>query len=128
MSNSYIANYIQNLSVEKETLSTVPGFEPGSFDCRSIALTLSSIHFSDLAWIILPLQFTYESKYFFFRSWNLFIFVCCLPAELIALLLFFFPETPKYLAETGQNVKLLKVLGRMYEENSGHSSNKYFVS
>ena len=28
-----------NPSVEKETLSTVPGFEPGSFDCRSTALT-----------------------------------------------------------------------------------------
>lgn len=84
--------------------------------------------FSVLAWVILPLEFAYESKYFFFRSWNLFILVCCLPAELIAFTLFFFPETPKFLAETGQNVKLLKVLGRMYEENTGLTSEKYFVS
>ena len=30
---------IKNLSVEKETLLTVPGFEPGSFDCESAVLT-----------------------------------------------------------------------------------------
>ena len=30
---------IWNLSVEKETHLTVSGFEPGSFDCRSTALT-----------------------------------------------------------------------------------------
>ena len=29
---------IKNLSVEKETLSTVTGFEPEFFDCRSNAL------------------------------------------------------------------------------------------
>ena len=30
---------MKNLSVEKEMLSTVPGFEPRSFDCRPTALT-----------------------------------------------------------------------------------------
>ena len=30
---------IEKFSMEKETFSTVPGFEPGSFDCRSTVLT-----------------------------------------------------------------------------------------
>ena len=46
-SNKYLFQYrklitslqrIKNLPVKKETLLTVPGFEPGSFDCRSIQL------------------------------------------------------------------------------------------
>ncbi|XP_043479333.1 synaptic vesicle glycoprotein 2B-like isoform X1 [Leptopilina heterotoma] len=106
-------------------------FQPKKFRKRILswmeaAWIVGLLILPNLAWIILPLEFAYESEYFFFRSWNLFILVCCLPAELIAIALFFFPETPKYLAETGQNVKLLKVLGRMYEENTGLSSQKYF--
>ncbi|XP_033214711.1 synaptic vesicle glycoprotein 2B-like isoform X2 [Belonocnema kinseyi] len=106
-------------------------FQPKKFRKRILswmeaAWILGLLILPNLAWIILPLQFAYESEYFFFRSWNFFILVCCLPAELIALALFFFPETPKYLAETGQNVKLLKVLGRMYEENTGNSAKKYY--
>ena len=36
--NFWIFKEFENLSVEKKTPSTVPGFEPGSFDCRSTAL------------------------------------------------------------------------------------------
>ncbi|XP_033214280.1 synaptic vesicle glycoprotein 2B-like isoform X2 [Belonocnema kinseyi] len=70
-----------------------------------------------LAWAIIPLQFEYRRHYFFFRSWNLFVLVCAIPAEILGIWLIFCPETPKYLAESGQTGKLLKVLTDMYVEN-----------
>lgn len=63
-----------------------------------------------------------------FHSWNLFVFICSLPAIFTGTWLLFFPETPKYLAETGQNVQMLDVLMRMYSENSGQPPKEYIVS
>ena len=80
------------------------------------------------AWIIMPLKFEYEMVHFSFRSWNLFILICSLPALLIGIWLFFLPETPKYLANSQQYSKLLKVLSEMYEQNTGKSATDYFVS
>lgn len=65
---------------------------------------------------------------FTFHSWNLFVFICSLPALLTGAWLLFFLETPKYLAETGQNVQMLDVLMRMYSENSGQPPKEYIVS
>lgn len=78
-----------------------------------------------LAWTIIPLQFEFRNEYFFFRSWNLFVLVCALPAEFLGIWLIFFPETPKYLAETGQNSKLMEVLIHMYEKNIGGTGDEY---
>lgn len=78
-----------------------------------------------LAWLIIPLDFEYRREYFLFRSWNLFIFVCALPAEILGIWLIFSPETPKYLAETGQHFQLVNVLINMYEKNNGGTSEDY---
>ncbi|XP_051155606.1 synaptic vesicle glycoprotein 2B-like [Leptopilina boulardi] len=78
-----------------------------------------------LAWLIIPLDFEYRGEFFFFRSWNLFIFVCALPAEILGIFLIFSPETPKHLAETGQHFRLVNVLIHMYEKNNGGTSDDY---
>lgn len=54
--------------------------------------------------------------------------ICSLPSFTIGIWLSFFPETPKYLAKTGQNVKMLNVLAKMYSENTGNPLEKYLVS
>ena len=47
--------------MEKETLSTVPGFEPWSFDCRSTALTNWA---TQLSWKrLFPLQKDFKLQY-----------------------------------------------------------------
>ena len=82
---------------------------------------------SVLAWAIIPLQFEYRNHYFFFRSWNLFVLVCALPAEILGVWLIFCPETPKYLAESGQTGKLMKVLTDMYIENIKGTPEEFYV-
>lgn len=80
-----------------------------------------------MAWVIIPLEFEYQSNYFFFRSWNLFLVVCAIPAEILGLCLIFCTETPKYLAEIGENEKLMKILTDMYRNNVGGSAEEYIV-
>ena len=55
---------IKKFSVEKETLLTVSGFEPGSFDCRSNTLANWATQASDI------LSFTGRPRYIAFRHFN----------------------------------------------------------
>lgn len=81
-----------------------------------------------LGWIIIPLEISYYSDtFFFFNSWNIYILVAAILAPLIALWIVFLPETPKYLAETGQRKKLLEILSQMYRENTGKTHEDFLV-
>ncbi|XP_033215032.1 synaptic vesicle glycoprotein 2B-like [Belonocnema kinseyi] len=79
-----------------------------------------------LAWLIVPLEFDFRNEYIHFRSWNLFVMLCSIPAVLIAFWLIFLPETPKFLAESGQNFQFLTVLGDIYVKNSNQPVETYF--
>ena len=83
---------------------------------------------SVLGWGIIPLTFEYNKTFFHFRSWNLFLLISSLPAQFIGFWLIFFPETPKYLAETEQDLELINVLINVYKVNTGKSTESYFVS
>ncbi|KAH0560534.1 synaptic vesicle glycoprotein 2C-like isoform X1 [Cotesia glomerata] len=79
-----------------------------------------------IGWLIIPMEFTYiSSSIFFFNPWNLFNLICSMVALLSAFLVIFLPETPKYLAETGQYTKLMDVLSQMFRENTGGTDNEY---
>ncbi|XP_048264197.1 synaptic vesicle glycoprotein 2A-like isoform X3 [Bombus affinis] len=93
-----------------------------------MAWVVGMIILAGVGWIIIPLNVNIETDSgFFFHSWNLFVFICSLPALLTGTWLLFFPETPKYLAETGHNVQMLDVLMRMYSENSGEPPKEYIT-
>ncbi|KAF3423389.1 hypothetical protein E2986_13528 [Frieseomelitta varia] len=93
-----------------------------------MAWVVGMIILAGVGWIVIPLEVSIEKDDFFFHSWNLFVFICSLPALLTGAWLLFFPETPKYLAESGNNVQMLDVLMRMYSENSGEPPKEYIVS
>nr|XP_033332848.1 synaptic vesicle glycoprotein 2A-like isoform X1 [Megalopta genalis] len=90
-----------------------------------MAWVMGMIILAGVGWIVIPLEINVEIAGVVFRSWNFFVFICSLPAVFTGTWLLFFPETPKYLAETGQNVQMLDVLMRMYSENSGQPSKEY---
>ncbi|XP_076624393.1 synaptic vesicle glycoprotein 2C isoform X2 [Colletes latitarsis] len=90
-----------------------------------MAWVLGMIILAGVGWIIIPLEVNMVIGGVVYHSWNLFVFICSLPALLTGTWLIFFPETPKYLAETGQNVQMLDVLMRMYSENSGKLPKEY---
>lgn len=92
-----------------------------------MAWVVGMIILTGVGWIVIPLDVRIEKNDFFFHSWNLFVFICSLPALLTGTWLLFFPETPKYLAETGNNVQMLDVLMRMYSENSGEPPKEYIT-
>ncbi|CAL7938925.1 unnamed protein product [Xylocopa violacea] len=92
-----------------------------------MAWVLGMIILAGVGWIIIPLNVNIMVAGFFFHSWNLFVFICSLPALLTGSWLLFFPETPKYLAETGHNVQMLDVLMRMYSENNGEPPKEYIT-
>lgn len=79
------------------------------------------------AWAVIPFPFAYKTEMFFFSSWNLFVFVSALPALLTGFWLITLPETPKFLAENGRRDELLKVLTRMFTENTGKTAEQFKV-
>ncbi|XP_058794900.1 synaptic vesicle glycoprotein 2B-like isoform X2 [Phymastichus coffea] len=77
------------------------------------------------AWAVIPIPYAYKTSSFFFSSWNLFVLASAMPALITFLWLLTLPETPKFLAETGQREILLKVLTRMFVENTGECAEKF---
>jgi VNT family MFS transporter (synaptic vesicle glycoprotein 2) len=79
-----------------------------------------------IAWLIIPLKIELVVlDTFKFHSWNLFVAICALPSILIAIWLFFFPESPKFLIEAGSTEEALEVLKEIYHINTGNSHNDY---
>ncbi|KAK0167914.1 hypothetical protein PV327_001768 [Microctonus hyperodae] len=106
-------------------------FQPCKYRDKILSLTelpwsFGLIITASLGWAIIPLDINYQtSTMFFFKSWNLFLLISSLLAPSIAIWLMFLPETPKYLAETGEHKKLIDLLSQMYHENTGLSHDNY---
>ncbi|KAF7995435.1 hypothetical protein HCN44_006542 [Aphidius gifuensis] len=80
-----------------------------------------------IAWLIVPLDFTYKTDSFYFKSWNLFVAICALPSLMLSLWLFAFPESPKFLLECGETEKALEVFKWIYAKNTGNDPSTYPV-
>ncbi|XP_043289400.1 synaptic vesicle glycoprotein 2B-like [Venturia canescens] len=80
-----------------------------------------------IAWLIVPLDFTYQSNTFYFKSWNLFVALCALPSLMLSLWLFAFPESPKFLLECGETDEALEVFKWIYSQNTGNDPATYPV-
>jgi len=73
-----------------------------------------------LAWVLIPRQ---DLKVDFFiktlSSWRLFVLLCVIPAFTAAILLLFFPESPKYLIKNGRGPEAKAVFESINKSNSG---------
>lgn len=89
--------------------------------------TLGIILLPLIAWLIIPLNidFRIQSIGFTFHSWNLFVAICAVPSILIAIWLFFFPESPKFLIESGETDEALEVLKEIFHINTGRPHDEY---
>ena len=73
-----------------------------------------------LAWILIPRKTL--SLFLVFRTlsaWRIFVLLCVLPALTAALLLYFFPESPKFLIKTGRGPEAKSVLLSIKRVNDG---------
>ena len=87
--------------------------------------TLGIILLPLIAWAIIPLDIVAPWEGFRFGSWNLFVAICALPSLMLGFWLFFFPESPKFLLECGEQDAALEVLKDMYVANTGNGKIDY---
>ncbi|KAK9504737.1 hypothetical protein O3M35_011003 [Rhynocoris fuscipes] len=80
-----------------------------------------------LAWLIIPLTIRLENEYFIYSSWNIFLVCTSTPTMILGAWACSFPESPKYLVETGQLDKALNVLGYIFKENTGRRGGEFEV-
>lgn len=75
----------------------------------------------------MKLDFTIYLLGIVYRPWRLLTLIMALPLGISALLLWYFSESPKFLANVGRGDDAVKVLKRMYVVN-GNDADKFPVS
>uniref|UniRef100_A0A8D9BLM1 Synaptic vesicle glycoprotein 2B n=1 Tax=Cacopsylla melanoneura TaxID=428564 RepID=A0A8D9BLM1_9HEMI len=80
-----------------------------------------------VAWLLIPLDLRFETPYFLYSSWNLFVTLVSIPSILLALWMIRFPESPKFLFESGEYDQALDVLRMMFSYNTGKEVEEYPV-
>lgn len=90
------------------------------------SLNLASEFFSfGVALVILPLEFKVSIPWLAitYRPWRLYTFICALPLGIGAVMMLFLHESPKFLANKGEDEKALDVLKKIYQRNGGNIVN-----
>ncbi|KAF9408745.1 hypothetical protein HW555_011662, partial [Spodoptera exigua] len=88
------------------------------------ALMITPTLYYITAYLIMKLDFTYYLLGIVYRPWRLLTLIMALPLGLSALLLWYFSESPKFLANVGRNEEAVKVLKRIYVAN-GHDEDSF---
>uniref|UniRef100_A0A8D8S1F2 Synaptic vesicle glycoprotein 2B n=1 Tax=Cacopsylla melanoneura TaxID=428564 RepID=A0A8D8S1F2_9HEMI len=80
-----------------------------------------------IAYFIIPnkWEFYFFGDTFLINSWRIFLMISTLPSLSGALLVYFMPETPKFLMTHGRTEEALKVFQCMYAWNTGNSRESY---
>ena len=87
-----------------------------------------SMIFSVAAWAVIPRDIGVTEGEFLYNSWRIFTLICGIPAFLVAISLFAFPESPKFLASHGKPELALKVISKIYQSNKGLHYTSFPVS
>ncbi|XP_073989715.1 synaptic vesicle glycoprotein 2B isoform X2 [Rhodnius prolixus] len=90
--------------------------------------TLGNLFVASLAWWIIPSMLTLSLPGFLFNSWRIFLMVCSLPSFIVAGLLFFLPESPKFLLSNGRHDEAMHVFRHIYSSNTGKEKKTYMVT
>nr|CAD7434808.1 unnamed protein product [Timema monikensis] len=82
-----------------------------------------------LAWLVIPLKWNFDTPWFPYSSWRLFVALCGVPSLVTCIIMaLFLPESPKFYQAIGQDEEALKALRYIYTVNKGNSPDKYPVS
>ncbi|CAD0200164.1 unnamed protein product [Chrysodeixis includens] len=90
------------------------------------ALMITPTLYYITAYLIMKLDFTIYLVGIVYRPWRLLTLIMALPLGISALLLWYYSESPKFLANVGRGDDAVKVLKRMYVVN-GHDADKFPV-
>lgn len=81
-----------------------------------------------VAWFIIPMDWSFEYYGIIFNSWRLLIAIVAAPSLLSAILLSFFPESPRWLLSKGRCDQARDVLANVYSTNLKKPRDEYPVS
>lgn len=68
-----------------------------------------------------------DTPYFKYNSWRIFLLLCAMPSFLVTGLLFYLPESPKFLIMQGRRDKALNILRGIFVTNTGRTKDYYPV-
>lgn len=89
--------------------------------------TLGNLFVAGLAWIIIPSNIGFTGPSFVYNSWRIFLLICAVPSFIVAVLLFFLPESPKFLLTRGRVDEAMEIFKSIYAINTGNDRNDYPV-
>ncbi|CAB0006999.1 unnamed protein product [Nesidiocoris tenuis] len=89
--------------------------------------TLGNLFVASLAWLIIPSMHSFRLPGFIFNSWRLFLMICSVPSFIVAVLLYFLPESPKFLLSQGRTEDAMAVFRHIYAKNTGNPPESYPV-
>ncbi|XP_066155610.1 synaptic vesicle glycoprotein 2B-like [Euwallacea fornicatus] len=89
--------------------------------------TLGNLFVAGLAWLIIPSQVKIDNPYIIFNSWRIFLTVMALPSFIVAILLCFLPESPKFLLTRGKSEEAIAIFKHIYHINTGNDAEEYPV-
>lgn len=89
--------------------------------------TIGNLLVAGLAWLIIPSSIGFHTASFTFNSWRIFLMVCSIPSFLVAGLLLYLPESPKFLLSQGKMEDALAIFRGIYVTNTGKSADLYPV-
>lgn len=109
--------------------------------------TIGNLFVAGLAWLIIPSGkcpfhsflatnvlntfllsgIGFMTPYFTYNSWRIFLLICAAPSFLVAALLFYLPESPRFLIMQGRQDKALNILRGIFVINTGKTKDFYPV-
>lgn len=97
--------------------------------CKEISINAWSLVYPGLAWIFIPLPINYEFYGIHYNSWRIFLAFIGVPTFIIAMIILFkYPESPKFLVSQGRTDEALVILRKIYAVNNQHDESEYPVS
>ncbi|KAH8269696.1 synaptic vesicle glycoprotein 2C [Drosophila bipectinata] len=89
--------------------------------------TFGNLFVASLAWLIIPTNIGFITAYFTYNSWRIFLLVCSLPSFLVGFLLFYLPESPKFLLTRGKKDRALAIFRGIFVTNTKRRPDEYMV-
>ena len=90
---------------------------------------IGQLVFSGIGWALLPhtfIRFAVSSTYIF-SVWRIFVALSTLLCFSAAIIVYFLPESPKFLLEKGRKKEALLIMARVYRLNTGNSVSDFPV-
>lgn len=89
--------------------------------------TIGNLLVASMAWFIIPSRIGFFAEGFVYNSWRIFLLMCAIPSFIVTILLFYLPESPKFLLSCGRFEEALAILRGIYVTNTGKDADTYPV-